>query len=239
MSAPLPPHLVRLIEQARAGGRAALGRLPEVELVGAGWPGLTYLAAPDAPRPPTDALTAARTAGEGGLLGDYLTLVLRHHRLLGSWVQRPQRPNGESAVAVRRLTVLDLDPADVVVVERLDRPGGPAVVELELRRLPDLVAELTELAYRAPASPAERAATPGTDSVYTGPDRRTPNVPSRLVHDWDAPTAELGAWAYSLLGRRADGDWVARRPMTVRRAAPALYAKHLRRRLGRRQPPPR
>jgi hypothetical protein len=236
MSDPLPPHLAALVARARAEGTAPLGRLPEVELTGAGWPGLSYLGTDGAPAPATDPATAARTAAGGGLLGDHLTLVLRHHRLLGSWVQRPQQPNPHSALDVRRLTVLDVDPADVVLVERLAGPPAAPAVDLAVVRLPDLAAELAGLAFRPPASPAERAATGGTDSLFAGPDRRAVDVPSRLVHDWDAPTGVLTAWAYTLLGGRRDGDWVGRRPMTIGRARPALYEKHLRRRLGRRQP---
>ena len=98
-------------------------------------------------------------------------------------------------------------------------------------QLDELVRELIEATFRAPASPAERAATPGTVSTFSGPDRKTPFVDTRVVHEWDSNTAEMHRWAYSLFARRNERDWVGRRPLTFKRTTSNAGAKELRRRL--------
>ena len=72
---------------------------------------------------------------------------------------------------------------------------------------------------------------PVTETTFIGPDRKTPAVPSRLVHEWGAGDGALHAWSYSLVGRRSERDWVARKPMVIKHNRTSAYAKHLRRRL--------
>jgi hypothetical protein len=140
------------------------------------------------------------------------------------------------------LVVPDVGDGDVVAIQRHhvhrgeSAPSSP--VEVELARVDVVLEELVELAFRAPLDGPERSEKPGSELIFFGPDRKTSVVSSSLVHDWDAPRATLYAWSYSLLGRRIGRDRVSRQPTRGGRYTPALYRKHLNRRLAQRDPEP-
>jgi hypothetical protein len=116
--------------------------------------------------------------------------------------------------------------------------GTPAdvPVPIEIVQVELLVAELIDLSFRGPTCAAERAATPGTVTTFSGPDRRAPYVDTGLVHEWDDVTASMHRWTYSLFARRSERDWVGRRPMVFKRATPIAATKELRRRLRQTSP---
>lgn len=238
----LPDRLARLVEAARADGSAPLHSFDERELVDAGWTALSLLARD--PAAADDSLSSARMANvvagrPPGPLADYTTLVLEHRRMGAYWLGYPLSDNRASVIPALRVAVLDLPGPDVAVVERADVPAEgrePVTVGVELVRCADLADELTRLAYRPAQGPAERAATAGTHSVFLGPDRKAQWVPTRLAHDWDAPTGVMVRWSYTLFGARTERDWVGRQPMTIQKTKPDLYRKHLLGRLGKRDP---
>lgn len=263
MTAPLPEHLRALVTQASAV-EVPLCTVDEAQLLLIGWP-LPYRG-PDlvafagqanpyhfagldtAVRGLLDAGLAERGAPgtpvamtSRGALRDYLQLVISHRLQTATWSSYAQTGVAATARSSRRLTALREAP--VVVVERFEVPADATADEalpiaISLAPLDAVADELTTLAYRPPIDDAERAAAPGTESVFIGPDRKAENLPSVLVHRWDQRNALLH-WRYlSLFGRREPGEWVGRAPVVRAWTEPHHYRQHLLTRLQAPEPPP-
>lgn len=224
-----------MIDRAAAGERQRLTTCVESDLVvGVRQP---VSAEPVDVRIRALAERVERTKVAGGRLLDVLALD-EHRRHQISYVRsEPRVGNAVSVATFARFTVLAPD-AEVALL--LSGSGDSKCVDVpvtvELVRCEELVADLVRLAYRAPVSDVEASATPGTQTTFVGPDRKAAGVPSTLVHQWHASDGALHAWAYDLFAGRTERDWVGRKPMVIKHARPALYTKHLRKRLARRSP---
>ncbi len=175
-----------------------------------------------------------KTLDGGGPLADVITLGQHRRRQVSFVVAEPITPNPLSVTTFTGITVLEPD-AEIVLVVTASAPGGAddsvdLPVRVELMRTAELVDHLLALAYREPVSVDEAAATPGTQTSFTGPDRKAAHVTSRLVHEWEGKGV-LHAWSYDLTARRTERDWVGRKPMTIKYRKAEFYAKHLRKRL--------
>jgi len=187
---------------------------------------------------PGTGLTPAATVAPAGRLAAYLELVTGHRRQTSTWASWLQAERPPAHRTLLRITGLDWPGAQVAAVERMrlpvpNEPHAALPIAIDLIAHERLVDELVALAYREPDSRSERDAAPGTESVLLGPDRRLAAVPARLVHAWDAPVAVLHWRVNTLLGRRAQGEWVGRRPATFPRVRAKQYRDHLDRRLTR------
>lgn len=251
MSAEWTPDLEKLLSQAREH-EVALCEVDEAELMAVGWvppsrgPGTRPFEGTGvveggerlvqrglAVRTDTDAVTAA------GPLLDYVTLVSSPQRIhVGSWLSYVDPP-GRGVCYHRRVT--PLRDRGVAVVERADvpedQPGDqPVPITIVVLAVETLIDELTELAWRQPASPQESEAG-GSESIYLGPDRTLANLPSVLNHQWGAERAVLTWRTLSIFARRAPGDWLGRSRQVYSSTKPKHYRIHLRRRLAAPEPP--
>jgi hypothetical protein len=261
MSAPdAADRLVELLARARAA-TVMIGTVDEAQLLAVGWippargaseqylgaatpydfPGLAaaqqaLLAAGLGRRGASD--TPAELSATGGLR-DYLDLVRDHRLQTSNWIC--WIPDARTPVPrlVRRITTIgpigEAAAAPVALIERMavpapTQPQTALGIEIVLAPVEDVAAELAGLAYREPTE-AERAAGEGLEAVLIGPDRALPNVPSRLVRGWDSRTATLRWRSLTLFGRRAPGERLARKALTVHRLRPDGYRDHVRRRL--------
>ncbi|WP_375491476.1 hypothetical protein [uncultured Jatrophihabitans sp.] len=230
------PQLQSAIDRAAAGERVFLTSCVESDLV----LGVGRAARPeqlDLATVRSLALKVQHTRDAGGPLAAVLDLDEHRARQVSYLRSEPIEGNATSVSTFARITVLKPD-GDVALF--LSGTAADDVADLpvtvELVRCADLVGELVDLAYRDARDAQEMAATSGTETTFIGPDRKTPTVPTRLVHQWQAKDAVMYRWAYTLFARRTESDWVGRKPLVLQRVQPQLYAKHLRGRLRTRTP---
>jgi len=181
-----------------------------------------------------------------GVLADVLALSQGPQRITAHVFSGYPGQEFLEMATVLLLQAPDMGAGDVFILRRYVscRPGpaGGQVpeggVRFELVRKDVLLEELLSLAFREPLTYRERSEQTGTETVFAGPDRRTPVIASRLVHDWNARNATLYAWHYSLFGRRTDGDWIARQASRWGLCSRSFYRNHLAHRLVCRDPAP-
>lgn len=161
-------------------------------------------------------------------------------------------PHPESSVCGPRYgygrivpTVRQPEPArrhtEVTVVERMHVPDSadpddPLPIEISVATLDSVAGEVADLAFRGPATDAERASAASIESVYVGPDRKLTTFPSRLVRLWDKPEAVLHWYSFSLFGRRSPGERLGRAAARNPRMTPERYRLHLLRRMRTPEP---
>jgi hypothetical protein len=226
----LPPHLHELVARASLTEQP-LGVVDEAQMMAYGPgalprpPGPTF----DGPYVPDDVPAGPEVVE---VLRDALTLILGDSEPPFLWTQVPEG-RGDSPWLVRH--IYPLRSRAVALIERMDFdpacPHGPLPITISVAPLMAVVNELVSLAYRPPASRAERLGGPGTITFLIGPDRKATAVPTRLVHRWDAPTGILVGFYYSLFGRRTERDWVARAQAVSPMLKPDRYRGYLLRRL--------
>ncbi len=238
MTEPIRLELQAALDRAAAGERQTLTTCTESDLVAAGVFGGVGRRKPDGEVTVEQLLASAervqQTIRAGGPLADMFALNQQRRHQLSYFRVEPVVANPTSISMFAQITVLTPNAELAMVLSgSADAGVDDLPVSVELVRCAELVAEFVQLAYRDPQSQQEAAVTPGTEATFLGPDRKTPSVPSRLVHDWHAGDGALHAWAYDLFARRTERDWVGRKPMVIKHNRPGAYAKHLRKRLGK------